>query len=235
MATTDLNQLQNKKILVIFPHPDDETVMAGGLIRAAIEVGAVVTVVCLTHGERGKIHTHGWGNSLSEIRRIEFKKALTRLGVTRSEIFSYPDGNLRRDRKWVQKLNPAFFFDFDLVIGYDLSGVTGHPDHIALAKHLHQLSPTVGFTLWQASPVGILKKAFLEPQVASYLSPPEITITLSLYQRLRKWWAFVAYASQYNLITRLLALFTSLLPQSEGFSLYRPGRNYRFRFVPFSF
>ena len=99
MVTT-ISKLKNKKVLVIFPHPDDETVMAGGLIQKLISLEANISVVCLTSGDQGKIHIHGRGRSLGEIRRQEFFTAIKRLGVDQYEIFNFPDGRLKNTKVW---------------------------------------------------------------------------------------------------------------------------------------
>ena len=41
-------------LLAIFPHPDDETFSAGGLLAAARERGQHVTLISATRGEAGE-------------------------------------------------------------------------------------------------------------------------------------------------------------------------------------
>lgn len=235
MATiTDFNQLKNKNVLVIFPHPDDETVMAGGFIIAAIKAGAKVKIICLTAGDQGKIHVHGRGRSLGQIRREEFFRAMQRLGVSNFEIFNFLDGKLRNTPVW-RPVVADFVGNADLVVSYDLSGVTGHPDHIALGRQLHCQIRKLGPTLWHVAPTGILRRFLAAKKVVQYLSTAKIELSLSFGERLRKWWAFNAYQSQYRSSTRLLGLIISLLPQSEGFALFRPKQKYRFKYIHFEF
>jgi|CXWL01.1.fsa_nt_gi LmbE family N-acetylglucosaminyl deacetylase len=235
MATINkISDLSNKKVLVIFPHPDDETVMACGLILQALKVGAIVKVVCLTRGDQGKIHVHGRGMSLGEIRRQEFFTAMKRLGVDQYEVFNFPDGHLKKTKVWHTPIR-ELLCGRDLVVSYDPTGVTGHPDHITLTKYLHQLSRQRSFTFWQVAPIGLIKKFFVNHAVSGDLLVPQIQIRLFLLARLRKWWAFNAYRSQYTLTNRLLALAASFLPQVEGFAVYHPEKKYRFRYIPFEF
>jgi hypothetical protein len=42
-----------KRVLALFPHPDDEVTVAGTLMKLKSE-GHHVTLVCLTRGEKGK-------------------------------------------------------------------------------------------------------------------------------------------------------------------------------------
>ena len=62
-----------QRILVFSPHPDDETIGAGGYIAQSIENGADVRIVLVTDGD---FH----GNE--DVRYAEFKKASQILGVS---------------------------------------------------------------------------------------------------------------------------------------------------------
>src|SRR5512138_539838 len=126
-----LERIANKKLLVIFPHPDDESVMAGGLIIRALQKNFDVTVLTLTEGNRGQIHIHGKGRSVAEIRRHEMANAMSKLGVSDFVLWKFDDGYLRKTQKWrarvrevIKEINPG------IVVSYDFSGVTAHPDHI---------------------------------------------------------------------------------------------------------
>jgi len=235
MATIKtLSDLQNKKVLVIFPHPDDETVMTGGLIQKLLSSGAKVSVVCLTSGDQGKIHIHGRGQSLGQIRRGEFFLAVRRLGVGNFEIFNFPDGKLKDSPVWKPVIQ-EYVSHFDLVVSYDPSGVTGHPDHIALSLFLMKVAKETKGKLLLVAPVGIIRSKFLDPRVSPFTATPDLLVNLSLGERLRKWWAFNAYPSQYRLKTRFLGLAISLAPQTEGFALFRHGQKYRFKYIHFEF
>ena len=43
-----------RHVLVIFPHPDDETFSSAGTIASYIEAGIPVTYACLTLGQMGR-------------------------------------------------------------------------------------------------------------------------------------------------------------------------------------
>ena len=94
------------RLLVVAPHPDDETLGAGGLMQRVREAGAAVRVVYLTDGDgypegvRFEDHVEsprpadyrGYGRQ----RQHEARAALATIGFTRSaETFlSFPDGGL---------------------------------------------------------------------------------------------------------------------------------------------
>ncbi len=76
-------------IVVLAPHPDDESIGCGGSILLHAAAGDRVTVVFLTSGELGLDHlpaSEAW-----EIREREAKVASQILGVARIEFFRLPD------------------------------------------------------------------------------------------------------------------------------------------------
>jgi LmbE family N-acetylglucosaminyl deacetylase len=68
--------------LVLAPHPDDETLGAGGLIAKLCRAGVSVTVVAITDGEGAYADTPDLGAT----RILEQTEALDRLGVPNSRI-----------------------------------------------------------------------------------------------------------------------------------------------------
>ena len=67
---------------MIAPHPDDETLAAGGLISSLRAQQIAVTVVAVTDGENAYADSTGLG----ELREVEQTAALGRLGVTPEQI-----------------------------------------------------------------------------------------------------------------------------------------------------
>src|ERR1700761_5659269 len=84
-------------MLVIAPHPDDETLGAGGLIAALRQRGVPVNVVAVTDGE----NAYGNDASLGILRREEQENALQLLGVERDAIsrFCLPDTNISENEE----------------------------------------------------------------------------------------------------------------------------------------
>jgi len=105
------------KVLIVAPHPDDETLSAGGLMQRVHEAGGQVHVVVLTDGDgypegvRFEDHVEsptpsdyrGYGRQ----RRREARAALARLGLDRRSIrfLSFPDGGLSQliGRYWSER------------------------------------------------------------------------------------------------------------------------------------
>jgi LmbE family N-acetylglucosaminyl deacetylase len=81
-----------KHVLVVAPHPDDETLGAGGFIATLRLRGIEVTVVAITDGE----NAYPEMPQLGQIREREQVEALNRLGVDQNHIFRFrlPDSGL---------------------------------------------------------------------------------------------------------------------------------------------
>jgi LmbE family N-acetylglucosaminyl deacetylase/SAM-dependent methyltransferase len=85
------------RVLVVAPHPDDETLGAGGLIATAADVGLPVHVVLVSRGEGSHPHSPTTTSDQLRVRRTEeFRAALLALhpAVT-STVLDVPDGGLR--------------------------------------------------------------------------------------------------------------------------------------------
>jgi N-acetylglucosamine malate deacetylase 1 len=91
-----------KRVLVISPHPDDESIGCGGTLRDHVVHGSAVHAVFLTSGERG-----GHGRSMKETTRVreqEAKRAAEVLGIAEIEFWREPDGAVRVTRRLVDRL-----------------------------------------------------------------------------------------------------------------------------------
>jgi LmbE family N-acetylglucosaminyl deacetylase len=77
-------------VVIVSPHPDDETLGAGGFIAFQQSRGIDVTVAAVTDGENAYPDHPALGN----LRRLEQEQALACLGVPKEKIFRFklPDG-----------------------------------------------------------------------------------------------------------------------------------------------
>lgn len=77
-----------QRVLVLSPHPDDESIATGGYIYTARERGAVVRIVLVTDGNKHLLRT---------LRYQEFRRSTAILGVADSQLrfWQYPDGHLK--------------------------------------------------------------------------------------------------------------------------------------------
>lgn len=89
--------LHGRMLIVIAPHPDDESLGVGGLIAAAAASGHQVKVVFLTDGEGSHVDSPTYPpKELARLRRSEAKAALGELGIdeTSAEFVGLRDGGL---------------------------------------------------------------------------------------------------------------------------------------------
>ncbi len=124
-----------RRVLVIFPHADDEAVTCGGLLHRLSRQGAQVTLVILTGGERGTPDGQA-DPRLKILRGAEAQAAAAILGISRCVQADFGDGQLS-DRQseligFLQKMIAAE--QPDLLITFDRAGLYGHADHIACAE-----------------------------------------------------------------------------------------------------
>jgi LmbE family N-acetylglucosaminyl deacetylase len=120
-------------ILSVWAHPDDETFLAGGIMAAAVDLGARVTCVSATAGERGTADPEAWPPPrLGQVRRWEAAAAMAILGVTDHRFLDLPDSGL-------DALDPtgpvAAIAEIitqerpDTILTFGPDGATFHPDH----------------------------------------------------------------------------------------------------------
>lgn len=134
---------QFHRILVIFPHADDEAVTCGGTLHHFVARGSLVTLVLLTKGEQGTSNAARQA-SLKDIRTREAQTVTAILGVSRLIQEDFGDGALHNKK---QELN-LFIATLieqekpDLLITYDLAGLYGHTDHITCSEVISELKQT---------------------------------------------------------------------------------------------
>jgi LmbE family N-acetylglucosaminyl deacetylase len=81
------------RVLVLSPHPDDESIGCGGTLRAHVNAGDRVEVIFLTSGEKGG---HGRSAAVTlRLREREAKAAAAILGLAHLEFWRAPDGALK--------------------------------------------------------------------------------------------------------------------------------------------
>ena len=137
-------------LLAIFPHPDDETFSAAGVMAAAVERGVPVTVISATRGEAGECSIPGLDDPerLGVVRERELRDAMQHLGVTDVRFLTYRDSGMEGSPE-AQHLEALVQAPVEavaaklvthirsvqprVIITYGQDGLYGHPDHL----HLH--------------------------------------------------------------------------------------------------
>lgn len=136
---TPLHALRDrpKRLLAVFPHPDDESYgCAGALRRAGACPDTATVVLCLTDGEA----TSAFADESLDPETIGIRRRarMDRVAeLTRMDALlmpALPDSRLARIsiQELVEPIRDVLtVFDPTVVIGHDPRGVNGHPDHIA--------------------------------------------------------------------------------------------------------
>ncbi len=123
-----------RRVLAIFPHPDDEAVSCGGTLHRFAAEGRQVALALLTRGERGTPDAHV-SERLGAIRACEAQAVAKKLCVRLIQA-DFGDGELCQSKQLLAAYITALIEREapDLLITYDLAGFYGHPDHIACAE-----------------------------------------------------------------------------------------------------
>ena len=124
-------------VLVVFPHPDDETFGCGGTIAQFTQSGVPVTYVCGTMGQMGRNMGKPFfatRESLPHIREAELAEACQALGIQhliklglrdKTIEFEDPERLINKLERILHEVNPS------LVLTH-YPGYSVHPDHNAL-------------------------------------------------------------------------------------------------------
>ena len=151
--------MANRRLLISYAHPDDESFGLGGIIARYVAEGVEVSLICATNGERGTVKPeflNGY-DSIAALRLAELDCATQQLGLKHVVKLGFKDSGMmgsetsgdpdclwqakqdevaRRVVEVIRDLKPQIVITFNRYGGY------GHPDHIAI-----QRATTDAFTL----------------------------------------------------------------------------------------
>lgn len=159
-APAILHMAGDRCIVVVAPHPDDETLGCGLLIARAARRGARVAAVALTDGQASHPHSVRWpAAALGRLRRSEMRRAMARLGAgaARCAFLGWPDGkvaqagNVLALRQVLRSLNPG--------VVLAASPDDHHPDHKAGWALTHAALrgtgvPLIAYAVWSRTSGG---------------------------------------------------------------------------------
>lgn len=182
-----IGNIELKKLLIVYAHPDDESFGSGGLIAKYANEGVQVDYVCATDGDMGTPDKSVANETspLSEIRLKELDCAKQALGIHQvirlgyqdsgmmgSESNDYdnalwhqwqtnPENVLQRTVKILRDIQPQVIVTFNRYGGY------GHPDHIAIQQATTQAFQLASDESYTSAPL-----ASYTPQKLYYASIP---------------------------------------------------------------
>jgi LmbE family N-acetylglucosaminyl deacetylase len=128
------------KLLVVFAHPDDESMGMGGTLAKYAAQGVETYYVCASRGDRGWFGPEEQNpglQALGEIRTKELKGAMRELGMKELHFLDYIDGAVDQADPaeaigkivtHIRRIQPQ------VVVTFPPDGNYGHPDHIAIGQ-----------------------------------------------------------------------------------------------------
>ncbi|TBH20919.1 PIG-L deacetylase family protein [Thermus thermamylovorans] len=158
-------------LLVVVPHPDDESLGAGGALLLAKAAGLRTGILTLTRGEAGRTLGLCPSERLGEVREGELRRAAEILGVDFLEVLSFPNAlpqeaeegprgpttgrglpdhpeAERAIRKRLLTLRPRFLLTFPP------DGINGHPDHVAASRYAARAAEGLAQVVYFVQPEG---------------------------------------------------------------------------------
>ena len=178
---------KERELIVVAPHPDDETLGAGGLIHYYAQRQLRVTLVSVTDGEDACPEVE----DLARLRQSELRHALRTLTPQHIEIIrlGLPDGCVEQSRTALADVLNALVSQHCLLVGpfeWD-----GHTDHNATGAVTRQIALKRGLTL-AAYPIWAWHQA--TPEIFS--GRPIVALPLNPEARAAKQNAIRCYTSQ---------------------------------------
>jgi len=143
---------RRQEVLVLAPHPDDETFGCGGTIRMLADRGVAVDVAYLTRGERGMESAGGSEvdrRQLAETREQEARKACKVLGARHVVFLGGSDTRVSEEPELAAEilnmLNRASYQRIFCPWPQD-----AHTDHQATFKHLREaiIASSRAYNFW---------------------------------------------------------------------------------------
>ena len=155
--------LRYSEVLIVFAHPDDETMFFLPLIGMARKLRVKFRLLCLTNG--------GY-DGLGSVRSKEFKNVAVHLTAESFNIVNDPrlkDGPESWDPIVVRSVVEKYLSRYpviDSIFTFDDFGVSGHPNHISVYKGVSSLQTSI--PRYYLNSVNLLIKYF--PPLAFFMT-----------------------------------------------------------------
>jgi LmbE family N-acetylglucosaminyl deacetylase len=142
-----------RRLLLVFAHPDDESVFAAGLASRTAADGGRVALCTATLGDQGKVGDPPVcaRERLRGVRQTELMAACAELGVGTVRVLGYPDRGLAVApadtirRQLVEIIRAA---RPHVVVTFDPNGSNLHPDHVAISRFTSDAVAAAGDARW---------------------------------------------------------------------------------------
>jgi LmbE family N-acetylglucosaminyl deacetylase len=126
---------QQRTLLGVWAHPDDEAYLSAGLMAEFRRRGDRVVVVTATLGEQGTNDPTTWPpERLAARRQLELRSSLAAVGVDELRVLGYADGMCERGDGTAAIAAHIVDVEPDLIVTFGPDGMTGHSDHRAISR-----------------------------------------------------------------------------------------------------
>lgn len=140
-------------LLLVFAHPDDESVFAAGVACRTVAEGGRVALCTATPGGQGKLGDPPVceRQQLGAVRQAELMDACGELGIATVRVLGYPDRALalapadtirRQLVELIRAVRPQ------VVVTFDPNGTNLHPDHVAISRFTSDAVAAAGDARW---------------------------------------------------------------------------------------
>lgn len=191
--------VEQKRMTVFAPHPDDETFSCGGTIAKRISEGYDVSIVIMTDGRYAflkmlNIAFDPTPEELKEIRKEEVKRAAKILGVSEENLIflDFEDGSLRNNMEEAERKVIEILEMYRPIEVYFPHKSDVHPDHQATCQLLKSAVVKAGLSVsgYQYSTfhkytrigpiidkaIGILRRNLIRVDISKFLSKKEAAV-----------------------------------------------------------
>jgi len=151
-STPSQSSINQRTLLAVYAHPDDEAFGTGGLLAHYAARGVRVALVCATRGEAGQISDPSLATpeTLGRVREAELRCAAGILGVSDLILLDHRDSGMagspdnQHPRALIQASADVVVPELvaiirrlrpQVVVTFEPNGGYGHPDHIAIHRH----------------------------------------------------------------------------------------------------
>lgn len=129
-----------KKLMAVFAHPDDESLMMGGALAKYANEGVETYLLMATKGEKGRFGVDRGAPGIEVVgktRQQELLSAAEALKMKEVSFLGYMDGSLdksdpeeiiRKIALHIRRVRPQ------VMVSFGPDGAYGHPDHVAISQ-----------------------------------------------------------------------------------------------------
>lgn len=143
---------QDRCLLAIFAHPDDESYTTAGTLARYAAQGVEVYLISATKGEAGTISDPklAYRDVLGAVREEELRESCRTMGIHQPHFLGYRDSGMagtadNRDPMSLYRANSEEVLGKvvhlvrqirpDVIVTYDQEDIYGHPDHVAMSRY----------------------------------------------------------------------------------------------------